>query len=177
MIRGTMASFAAMSFVLAMPALAQEEASAPAPSADAVAPAPVDAPIAEDAPAAVPAIVTKSGTIGPAPADKAQVVFWRPGTLMGAALGCTVHEKEAEVARLGAGKYWVTVVDAGKHLYFTQGEAKDTLPMELETGETYFVRCSEGMGIVAGRPLLSPSTRAEFAKRAKGMRLWEKKPS
>lgn len=127
--------------------------------------------------AAPAAIVTKSGTIGEAPADKAQVVFWRPGTLIGGALGCTVREgegaAETEVARLGAGKYWVHLAEPGKHLYFTKGEATDRLNMELEAGETYYVRCAIGMGVMSGRAQLSPSDRDAFAKKAKGMKRWD----
>lgn len=124
-------------------------------------------------------IVTKSGTVGDAPADKAQVVFWRPGTIIGGALGCTVREgegtNEVEVARLGAGKYWVHLAEPGKHVYFTKGEATDRLNMELEAGETYFVRCNIGMGIMSGRAQVSPSDRATFVGKAKGMKLWEPK--
>jgi hypothetical protein len=119
-------------------------------------------------------IATKSGTVGAAPAGKAQVVFWRPGTIIGGALGCTVRENEDtnEIARLGAGKYWVHVAEPGKHVFYTTGEKTDKLNMELEPDETYFVKCSIGMGIMAGRPQVSPSDREAFAKKAKGMNLW-----
>jgi len=122
-------------------------------------------------------IVTKSGTVGAAPAGKAQVVFWRPGSLMGAALGCTVRENvdTNEIARLGAGKYWVLITEPGKHMFYTTGEATDRLNMELEPDETYFVRCAIGMGIMSGRAQVSPSDRATFAGKAKGMKLWEPK--
>lgn len=119
------------------------------------------------------AITTKSGTISAAPADKAQVVFWRPGTIIGGALGCTVREGETEVARLGAGKYWVHVTDPGKHAYSSRGEKTDLLNMELEPGETYFVRCSIGGGIMVGGAQVSPVERAEFEKRAKKMTSWK----
>jgi hypothetical protein len=159
----------AASIVSALPASAQEAV----PVAEAAAAAPAAAP------AIVPAIVTKSGTIGEAPAGKAQVVFWRPGSIMGMALGCTVREgegtDEVEVARLGAGKYWVHTAEPGKHVYYTTGEATDRLNMELEDGETYFVRCSIGMGIMSGRAQVSPSDRATFSDRAKKMKLWNKK--
>ena len=136
--------------------------------------------MAQDAaPAAAAPITTKSGTVGAAPAGKAQVVFWRPGTIIGGALGCTVHEGQGkvgtEIARLGAGKYWVIVADPGKHTYWTTGEATDTLNMELEPDETYFVRCSIGMGVMSGRAQVSPSDRAAFVAKAKGMKLWVKK--
>ena len=37
------------------------------------------------------AITTKTGQIGAPAAGKAQIVFFRPGTIIGVALGCTVH--------------------------------------------------------------------------------------
>jgi hypothetical protein len=135
--------------------------------------------MAQDAAPAEAPIVTKSGKIGPAPEGKAQIVFWRPGSMFGMALGCTVREgegaSEVEVARLGAGKYWVHVAEPGKHVYYTTGEATDRLNMELEPDETYFVRCAIGMGVMSGRAQVSPSDRATFAGRAKKMTLWAKK--
>ena len=119
-----------------------------------------------------PAITTKSGTLGEPASGMGQVVFFRPGSIMGAALGCTVHEDDKELARLGSGKYYVVSATPGKHLYFTKGEATDKLNLEVETGETYFVKCNIGMGIAAGRANLSPSDRETFAKKAKGLTMW-----
>lgn len=127
---------------------------------------------AEDA--AAP-ITTKSGTLGTPEAGKAQIVFFRPGSLMGAALGCTVHEGTAELARLGSGKYYVITAEPGKHEYFTEGEAKDKLNLEVESDETYFVKCKIGMGVMSGRANLSPSDRATFADKAKGLTMWTPK--
>lgn len=161
----TLLAFALASGVAALPASAQTTTSTATTAA---------------AEAPLPPLVTKSGTIGTPPAGKAQIVFWRPGTLIGAALGCTVREgegaAEVEVARLGSGKYWVHVAEPGAHQYYTTGEATDRLNIELEPDETYFVKCSIGMGIMSGRAQVSPSDRAAFAKKAKGMKLWDKKP-
>jgi hypothetical protein len=115
---------------------------------------------------------TKSGGIAAPAAGMGQVVFFRPGSLMGAALGCTVHEGQPQIARLGSGKYYVVPMAPGKHEFSTRGEATDRLTVEVEEGETYFVRCNIGMGVVAGRANLSPSEEAEFAKKAKGLKLW-----
>jgi len=117
-------------------------------------------------------IVTKSGALPAPEAGKAQVVFFRPGSLMGAALGCTVHEGEKEVARLGSGKYYVVAAEPGTHEYFTEGEAKDKLTLEVEGDETYFVKCKIGMGVMSGRANLSPSDQATFAGKAKGLTMW-----
>lgn len=119
-----------------------------------------------------PAITTKSGTLGQPASGMGQVVFFRPGSIMGAALGCTVHEDDKEIARLGSGKYYVVSAAPGKHLYFTKGEATDKLNLEVEDGETYFVKCNIGAGIMAGRANLSPSDSATFAKKAKGLTMW-----
>jgi len=100
------------------------------------------------------------------------VVFFRPGSFVGAALGCTVHEGAAELARLGSGKYYVISAVPGKHEYFTEGEVTDKLALEVESDETYFVKCKIGMGIVAGRANISPSDRASFAEKAKGLTMW-----
>lgn len=120
-------------------------------------------------------LVTKSGPLGAPEAGKGQVVFFRPGSMMGMALGCTVREGDAQVARLGSGKYYVVQATPGKHVYHYEGEARDELTLEVEEGETYFVRCNIGMGIAAGRANLSPSDRDAFAKKAKGLRMWEPK--
>ncbi|MDF7776909.1 hypothetical protein P1X14_16750 [Sphingomonas sp. AOB5] len=160
--------------LVSLAALAGMTAAAPAMAQEAVATTAVAAPASDFEP-----ITTKSGTIGAPPAGKAQIVFWRPGTFIGAALGCTVREgegtEEVQIARLGSGKYWVHVAEPGKHTYWTTGEATDKLNMELEPDETYYVRCAIGMGVMSGRAQVSPSDRATFVSRAKKMKIWEKK--
>lgn len=118
-------------------------------------------------------IVTKAGPLPTPPAGMGQVVFFRPGSLMGVALGCTVHENEPQIARLGSGKYFVVTEAPGKHEFSTRGEATDRLVLEVEAGETYFVKCNIGMGVMSGRANLSPSDEATFAKKAKGLNLWK----
>ncbi|MBU8977731.1 DUF2846 domain-containing protein [Lysobacter sp. MMG2] len=97
-----------------------------------------------------------------APQDKAQIVFFRESKFVGGAIGFKVREGEAELGKLRSGKYFVTNVEPGKHEYNVHGETKDVLTMEVEAGETYYVLGSLGMGIVAGRPNLSPSDEATF---------------
>ena len=47
-------------------------------------------------------ITTKSGTLGAPAAGQGQVVFFRPGSMMGAALGCTVHGAAGQLAGFAA---------------------------------------------------------------------------
>lgn len=129
--------------------------------------------LAQAGAAATPAaLTTKSGPLAAPVPGKGQVVFYRPGSMMGMALGCTVREGEAELARLGSGKFYVVDVEPGRHEYYSKGEGTDKLALEIEADETYFVRCNIGMGIMAGRANLSPSDRDAFAKRAKGLKMW-----
>lgn len=43
------------------------------------------------------------------PAGKGQIVFFRTGTLMGAAMGCAVNENGQKISSLGSGRYFVLV--------------------------------------------------------------------
>lgn len=118
------------------------------------------------------ALVTKSGALPAPPAGKGQVVFFRPGSMIGMALGCTVREGEAEIARLGSGKYYVVTTEPGRHEYYSKGEGMDKLALEIEPDETYFIKCNFGMGVMSGRANLSLSDRDAFGKKAKRLKMW-----
>jgi Protein of unknown function (DUF2846) len=109
--------------------------------------------------------------IGAPDAGKGQIVFYRTGGLVGAAISCNVRENGALIGGLSGGKYFVVQAQPGKHVYTTKSEAKDTLNMEVESGETYYVRCNIGAGIMAGRPNLSPVDKAAFDEKSDGLKL------
>lgn len=98
------------------------------------------------------------------PAGKGQIVFYRTGTIMGAAMGCAVNEMGQKISSLGSGRYFILVTEPGRHEYTVKSEAKDVLALEVEEGETQYAMCKIKMGIMAGRPDLRPSTEAEFLK-------------
>lgn len=102
--------------------------------------------------------------IPPPPPGKGQIVFYRTGTIMGAAMGCAVNEKGQKISSLGSGRYFILVADPGRHEYMVKSEAKDVLALEVEDGETQYAMCKIKMGIMAGRPDLRPSTEADFVK-------------
>ncbi|QSX79515.1 DUF2846 domain-containing protein [Agrilutibacter solisilvae] len=120
--------------------------------------------------ATVAAAPAANGIIAAAPADKGQIVFFRPSKMMGAAIGFKVREGETELGKLRSGKYFVAVVEPGTHVYNVHGETKDELTMEVEAGETYYVQGTLGMGIVAGRPNLGPSDEATFMSLSKKLK-------
>jgi hypothetical protein len=86
---------------------------------------------------------------------------------MGFALGCSVIENGGKVSSLGAGKYFIMVADPGTHEFTVKTEAKDTLKLLVEDGETQYGKCKIKMGIIVGRPDIAPSTEAEFKKQKK----------
>lgn len=106
-----------------------------------------------------------SGVSIPAPpAGKGQIVFFRSGSIMGAAMGCSVNENGQKISSLGAGKYFVMVTEPGKHEFSVKSEAKDVLALEVEPDETQYAACKIKMGIMAGRPDIRPASEEEFRK-------------
>jgi len=108
--------------------------------------------------------------IAPPPAGMGQVVFYR-SSRMGFAISCRVHENGQVVNRLPPGKYFVHNTTPGAHAYSVRSEATDVIRVEVEEGETQYVRCAIGMGIGVGRPNLSPQSREDFDRRGRGLDL------
>lgn len=98
------------------------------------------------------------------PAGKGQVVFFRSGTIVGAAMGCAVNENGQKISSLGSGRYFILVTEPGRHEYTVKSEAKDALALEVEADETQYAMCRIKMGFMVGRPDLRPATSDEFVK-------------
>lgn len=130
------------------------ESSVPAPAAEAVTPAP-----ATTTPALSDKVIAAIGTPEP---GKALVVFFRPSKFVGAAVGFKVRENEVELGKLRNGNYFTLQVEPGQHAYVVHSETEDRTLIEAEAGETYFLSGALGMGVVVGRPNLSPSDAAAF---------------
>lgn len=107
------------------------------------------------APAALPAV----------PAGKGLVAFFRPGG-MGGAVRCTIRENGRMVTRVMGNRFDAVVVEPGAHSYTTKTEATDTVNVQVEPDEVTFVKCKITMGLMVGRPNLSPSTQEEWDKAA-----------
>lgn len=108
--------------------------------------------------------------IPPPPAGMSQVVFFRPGA-MGMAISCNIRENGKMLGTTNNGRYWVLTTTPGPHSFTTKSEATDTLNIEAEADETQYVKCKIGMGFMAGRPNLSPSTKEEFDSKAGNIKL------
>jgi hypothetical protein len=127
------------------------------------------------APAAVAEEKDDAALVIPAPPEgKGQVLFYRTGGLSGAALGCAVFDVGAEdkLSSLGSGKYFILVSEPGPRSFTVKSlETKDALTLEIEEGETQFVRCKIKTGFMSGRADIGPSTETEFRAKHKNPKL------
>ena len=90
------------------------------------------------------------------------IVFFREKKFAGAAVGYKVRENDVELGRLRNGTYFAIQATPGQHQYTVHSEAKDILTLEVDAGETYYVQGGVTIGVLAGRPNLSPSDGATF---------------
>jgi len=122
-------------------------------------------------PTPLAAMAQPPGLVPPPPRGMGQVVFYRPRALYGMLAGCRVREGDIVVNRLPSGKYFVHQTTPGPHQYNVRGGARDNLRVEVEEGETHYVRCTIGHGIVVVRPNLSPQSREDFGRHSPGLQL------
>lgn len=101
-------------------------------------------------------------TLPAPPEGMGQIRFWRSDSMMGGALGCGVNIGSERISALGRGRYLLLNLDPGAYEFNAKSEAKDVLNLEVEPGEVQYVKCTIRMGVMVGRPNLSPSNEAEF---------------
>lgn len=154
------------------PAASVPEVDPPATDAEATATEPASAGESAEKPAiADAASAAVGGKIGAPQAGKGQIVFFRPSKFAGAAVGFKVREGTTELGKLRSGKYFVASVEPGTHEYTVHSESEDVLTLEVEAGETYYVQGTLTMGLMVGRPNLSPSDEATFNGMADKLKL------
>ncbi len=100
------------------------------------------------------------------PAGMGQVVFFRERKFTGGGVRFKVRENGEELGKLASGVYFVHVTPPGPHEYVVHSESEDVLTLEVEDGETYYVQGSITMGLLVGRPNLSPADEVAFAAAA-----------
>ena len=96
-------------------------------------------------------------------AGKGQIIFFRPANFVGMAISFKVRENETELGTLSNGRYFIHETNPGPHVYVVHSEVKDTLVIEVEPGETYYVQGNISMGVMVGRPNISPSDEITFS--------------
>jgi len=120
---------------------------------------------------AVEAPIPPAAHIPPPPAGKSQVVFFRTGAYAGAATWFKVRENGAELGKLSNQSYFVAVLPPGPHTFTAATENQTKLKLELDDGETYYVRGTLQMGILMAEPNLAPADQVLFEKHFSHMHL------
>ncbi|MGH7022107.1 MAG: DUF2846 domain-containing protein [Caulobacteraceae bacterium] len=111
-----------------------------------------------------------SGPIPPPPSGKGQVVFFRPSSFRGALIWYNIRENGVALGKLTNGVYFVQVAEPGTHTYTAATENHNVLHLEVDDGETYYVRGSVQMGFFIGEADMTPSDEATFEKAFKKMK-------
>jgi hypothetical protein len=123
-------------------------------------------------------VVSAIAVSGP-PKGRGQVVFFRDKSLLGTGQWFNVREDGKALGKLTNGAYFVQVTDPGLHTYTAteEPELKDRLKLEVDAGETYFVRGTLTKGVVVGAADLVPSNRATFDRYSQHLKLVHTPPA
>jgi hypothetical protein len=109
---------------------------------------------------------TESGGSAPivasSPDGGGTIVFFREKKLFGAGARFKVRENGVELCKLSNGTFCVVSVPAGAHDFAPEQDAKETVKLDVQAGETYFVRGTISMGFLSGRGNLESSDRSAF---------------
>lgn len=90
----------------------------------------------------------------PADADYSIVYFYRPKNIVGFAIGYKIRdENDKVIGRVRNGeKFAFRTSNFGKQTFYGKTESKDSVVIDIQRGQEYFVRCGIGVGIAVGRP-------------------------
>jgi hypothetical protein len=78
------------------------------------------------------------------------------------AVSYKVREQGIELGKLNNASYFVAVLDPGPHTFTAATENKNVLKLELDDGETQYVRGTVQMGFLVGEANLAPADQAMF---------------
>jgi hypothetical protein len=113
--------------------------------------------------------VAAAAAVPPVPEGKGQVVFFRRSSLMGMPYWTNIREDEAVHGKLSNGVYFVKTMEPGPHTFNTSVLGKDSMKIEVDPGETYYVEGKVTMAVIGYTVIMVPSDAATFQKVFKGM--------
>ncbi len=93
----------------------------------------------------------------PENAEYAIVHFYRPRQFAGSMIGYKIRmDEDSIIGRVRNGeKFAYKTSDFGKHTFWGLTEARDSVVIDVEKGQEYFIRCSLTVGVAVGRPELN----------------------
>lgn len=90
----------------------------------------------------------------PENADYAVIYFYRPKNFQGSMIGYKIRlDDETEIGRVRNGeKFEFKTKDFGEHKFWGKTESQDSVVINVQKGQEYFIRCGIKMGAVVGKP-------------------------
>ena len=99
-----------------------------------------------------------------ADAQSAAIIFFREWAFTGGGMSYFITEDTNNIGLLKAGSYFTYRATPGKHTYSAETEARSSVTLDIQPGQTYYIEGGIGMGFWAGRPQLSEVTKPVFDK-------------
>ena len=95
--------------------------------------------------------------------------FYRPGSMMGAAISYNLYLDDEVIFRVKKkSKTTLKITSEGLKTFWAKTESRAELPVDVQLGQEYYIRCGLGMGAFVGRPRLeivdNKTGKSEFAK-------------
>lgn len=89
------------------------------------------------------------------PADRALVYVYREAGFVGGGLAYMVRANDVEISTLPAGGYFVYHAVPGEIEFSAKTEARTSVTIDAETGKTYYIKGTVGVGVFVGHPHLT----------------------
>ena len=102
--------------------------------------------------------------------QSAAIVFFREWAFTGGGMSYFITEDTNNIGLLKAGSYFAYRATPGKHTYSAETEARSSVTLDVQPGQTYYIEGGIGMGFWAGRPQLSEVTKPIFDKVKQGLK-------
>jgi hypothetical protein len=101
--------------------------------------------------------------------DCALLHIYRPGSMAGMAISYQINLDDEPLFRVkNKSKTTVRVTSEGLKTLWAKTETREELPIEIQFGNEYYVRCGIGLGAFVGRPRIElvpgKTGKAEFDK-------------
>lgn len=123
------------------------------------------APLGATDPVSPPDVVQSTPVAAP-PDGTGTVHVLRRGALIGAVISHWIREGDTKICKVSNGSLQSFTAAPGIHEYTVHSERKDTLRMEIDPGEHYYVVVTLITGALVAVPNLAPVGAAEFEKLA-----------
>lgn len=87
--------------------------------------------------------------------DKGLVYIYRVPSIKGAAISYDIHANKNPIFTLKNGGYFPYQTNPGEIEFSASTEAKSAITLDVEAGQTYYIKGSLSVGFLMGRPHLS----------------------